>query len=224
MLDSVDIEPFCCNSHVIILCRIRRHPVSWVLLWSHWWSSQRLNTVLKCKMLQKPVEKSHLTFSVPRFPEMTTYSNQSTLTTAHGTNSIKATAVVKLVFCRFFLLCSITMSRYLKNESANVVVTFLYNQLIQWEQKSHHQCALTTDWERQSVNCGTTKDHWTYDQCVGQETSAHILHVQRNISLFKRVNSTTMTDTCMSKSSFEMSQFHYHDVCPACVFEQMITE
>lgn len=33
---SADIEPFCCHLHIIILCRISRHPASCVLLWSEW--------------------------------------------------------------------------------------------------------------------------------------------------------------------------------------------
>lgn len=104
-----------------------------------------------------------------------------------------------------------------ENESGDVAVTFLSYQLIQWEQKSHHQFAQTAEWERQSVKCGTTEDHQTNDQCVGEETSAHTLQVQRNISLLKRVHTTTMTDTYTSKSSLEMSQCHCPDVCPPCV-------
>lgn len=70
-------------------------------------------------------------------------------------------------------------SRHLK---MNQAMSWWHFQLIQWEQKSHHQFAQTAEWERQSVKCWTTKDHQTNDQCVGEETSAHTLQVQRNIS------------------------------------------
>lgn len=99
---------------------------------------------------------------------------------AHGTNIIKAIAVVKLVFCRFLpSFWNQCPSRHLK---MNQAMSWWHFQLIQWEQKSHHQFAQTAEWERQSVKCWTTKDHQTNDQCVGEETSAHTLQVQRNIS------------------------------------------
>lgn len=134
----------------------------------------------KCCRSQRKNVISHFCPTVYRNDnvQQSEYVNNGTWHEHNQSYSCCKTGVLQ-IFALF--LKSMPISTF-ENESGDVVVTFLCYQLIQWEQKSHHQFAQTAEWERQSVKCWTTKDHQTNDQCVGEETSAHTLQVQRNIS------------------------------------------